>query len=353
MKSTEEFYQQMRTAFAQRSGIEPDDSCDLAVRLYAAAAELQALSIQADWVLEQSFPQTAVGVYLERHAALRGLQRNAAVQAKGTLRFLVETAPTGDLSIPQGTVCMNAEGERFITTADTAVKAGALWAEAPAEAVNAGSAGNAAAGTVTILAACPVGITGCTNQTAFAGGSDEETDAALRTRLLETYQRLPNGANAAFYEQTAMSHSGVAAAKAVGRARGVGTVNVYIAAPDGTPTAELVEQVRADLAKKREISVDVQVLAPTTAEVPVTVEIAVRDGADGTQVKAAVAQAVGTFFSGGLLGKPVLLAELGRRIYDVEGVENYHLLAPTEDLEQSASVLPVLGNLSVKLMGED
>ena len=69
--------------------------------------------------------------------------------------------------------------------------------------------------------------------------------------------------------------------------------------------------------------------------------------------KAAVAQAVGTYFSGGLLGKPVLLAELGRRIYDVEGVENYHLLAPTEDLEQSASVLPVLGNLSVKLMGED
>ena len=56
------------------------------------------------------------------------------------------------------------------------------------------------------------------------------------------------------------------------------------------------------------------------------------------------------FFSGRLLGKPVLLAELGSRIYDLEGVENYHLLAPTADMAADDTVLPVLGEITVTEM---
>lgn len=59
MKTTEEIYQTLLAAFAQRAGFTPEADCDLAVRLYAAAAELQALGIQSEWVLDQSFPQTA------------------------------------------------------------------------------------------------------------------------------------------------------------------------------------------------------------------------------------------------------------------------------------------------------
>ena len=58
MKTTEEIYQTLLAAFAQRAGFTPEADCDLAVRLYAAAAELQALGIQSEWVLDQSFPQT-------------------------------------------------------------------------------------------------------------------------------------------------------------------------------------------------------------------------------------------------------------------------------------------------------
>ena len=64
MKTTEEIYQTLLAAFAQRAGFTPEADCDLAVRLYAAAAELQALGIQSEWVLDQSFPQTARGMYL-------------------------------------------------------------------------------------------------------------------------------------------------------------------------------------------------------------------------------------------------------------------------------------------------
>ena len=97
----------------------------------------------------------------------------------------------------------------------------------------------------------------------FTGGSDQEDDESLRSRILESYQRLPNGANAAWYEQTAMGHEGVAAARAVGRARGIGTVDVYIAT-EARPAGggHCWQAVQADLQERREIAVDVQVKAP-------------------------------------------------------------------------------------------
>lgn len=87
MRSVEEIYAQMREDMEERCGFQPEDSCDLAVRLYAAAAQIQALEMQADWVLDQSFPQTAQGVYLERHAAMRDLRASPAPARRGRCAF--------------------------------------------------------------------------------------------------------------------------------------------------------------------------------------------------------------------------------------------------------------------------
>ena len=353
MKTTDEIYGELLAAFAQRAGFTPEADCDLAVRLYAAAAELQALGIQADWVLDQSFPQTAQGIYLDYHAQMRGITRTAATHAAGTIRFSVQNAPASDLIIASGTVCMTADEVRFQTTEEAVLAAGELTADVRAEALEPGRSGNAAAGAIRILTACPVGITGCTNPAPFTGGSDQEDDESLRGRILESYQRLPNGANAAWYEQTAMSHSGVAAAKAVGKARGIGTVDVYIATEAGLPGAELLQEVQADLQERREIAVDVDVLAPEAEEVDITAELAVREEAEFSAVKSAVEQALTGFFSGRRLGKAVLLAELGDLIYHVDGVENYRLLAPSADLAADVTALPVLGELTVTEMEDD
>lgn len=50
--------------------------------------------------------------------------------------------------------------------------------------------------------------------------------------------RMPNGANAAFYQQEALSFPEVAAATVVARPRGVGTVDVFLATAAGLPTAD-------------------------------------------------------------------------------------------------------------------
>jgi len=350
MRTTEEIYRELLAAFQERSGYGAEDSCDLAVRLYAVAAQVQALECQADWVLDQSFPQTAQGIYLDDHAAMRGIVRQEAAKAVGTLRFSVTDAPVGDLSIPQGSVCMTESGVRFQTTQAAVLSAGELTVDVPAKALEGGSGGNAAANSVTVLTACPVGITGCTNPAAFTGGTDAEGDDTLRARVLASFQRLPNGANAAFYEEQALRHEGVVAAAAVGRARGIGTVDVYIATAAGAPDDTLLKEVETDLQAKREIAVDVQVRSPAQSSVNVAVELDVGENGDFAAVKRAVESAVAGWFTGKLLGNPVLLAELAQLIYTVNGVKNYHILSPAADTAGNSTILPTLGTLTVTEM---
>lgn len=346
-KTIDQIYGEMLELFTQSSGYVPHSTCDLAVRLYTAAAQIQALFLQAQWVLEQSFPQSAQGVYLEQHAALRGLTRGGAAHAEGILRFGVSTPSDMELTIGEGTVCMTEGGERFATTQSAVLAAGSLYIDVPARAVSAGASGNVAAGTICRMAAMPAGIQACTNPEAFFGGEDGESDEALRLRLLDTYKRLPNGANAAYYEQTALSFPGVAAAMAVGRPRGVGSVDVYVASDGGAPDEALLEAISEYLQQHREISVDLQVLSPAEAAVDIAVAIRAESGAAFSDVKARAEQALGAFFSGSLLGRGVKLAQLGDLLYHLEGVENYRISSPTEDVEAAATVLPILGTVTI------
>ena len=352
MKEWTEIYEQLRGTFAQRAGFVPSEGCDSAVRLYALAAELQSLLMQADWVLDQSFPQTAQGTYLDYHAETRGITRGAAEKAAGVIRFAAADKVTAACPIEKGTVCMTAEGVRFETTEDAAIAVGSQWADVPAQAVEAGAGGNVIAGTVTLLSAMPVGVVQCTNPAAFSGGCDAESDEALRGRVLASYQRLPNGANAAYYEQEAMRYPGVAAAKAVGRARGIGTVNVVIATHAGVPDAALLAAVETDLQKKREIAVDVKVLAPTVETVAVTAALKAAPGYTFAEVKAGAQSTLEALFTGGLLGKSVTTARLLTLLCGVEGVENVHLTAPAADVAVDATELPMLGTVTLSELTE-
>ena len=351
MKEWTEIYEQMRGTFAQRAGFVPSEGCDSAVRLYALAAELQSLLMQADWVLDQSFPQTAQGMYLDYHAETRGITRAAAEKAVGTLRFAAADKVTAACPIEKGTVCMTAEGVRFETTKKAVLLKGETYVDVPASAVEAGASGNAIAGAIHLMSVYPVGITQCTNPEAFSGGSDEESDEKLRERVLASYKRLPNGANAAFYEQEAMSFPNVAAAKAVGRARGIGTVDVYVSTHAGAPDEKLLGEIEAVLQKKREIAVDVEVKAPTEKTVNMSAELTAEQGWTMQEITDAATAALQAYFTGERLGEAVYTAKLASILYGVEGVKNCHLLTPSADVSVSATELPVLGTVTITEIG--
>lgn len=340
----------MLACFAEKTGMELGAGCDLSVRLYALAAQVYALWVQSEWVTRQAFPQTASGAYLDSHAQLRGLERKQAVAARGIVRFTAgETAQT-PREIPAGTVCMTAGLVRFETAEAAVLPAGELWVDVPVQALTAGTAGNVAAGAILTMAVAPVGIVQCINPAPCTGGADAETDEGLRQRVLDTFRRLPNGANAAFYEQEALSFDQVAAAAVVPRPRGTGSVDVVVTTAGGLPGQELLEELEDYFEQRREIAVDVQVRAPETETVHVQVQVAAAAGADQAAVLERVENTLRGWFTGARLGQSVLRARLGNLIFQCAGVENYVIVSPAADAAVQADVLPVLGTLTVEAM---
>ena len=57
-----------------------------------------------------------------------------------------------------------------------------------------------------------------------------------------------------------------------------------------------------------------------------------------------------TWFDGTMLGQDVLLAKIGQRLFQVEGVANYAIEGPSDDVSIDEDELPVLGTLSVEEM---
>ncbi|MBQ3557442.1 MAG: baseplate J/gp47 family protein [Oscillospiraceae bacterium] len=347
MKTIEELYTQMLADFTARTGMEVAQGADLSARLYAVAAQLYALYAQADWVNRQCFPQTAAGEYLDYHAQLRAMERKGAEYARGTVRFYGDPANDSDRNIPAGTVCMTQGLVRFETQQDGVLPAGETYVDIPVQALQAGSAGNVSAGSVNVLAVTPVGITGCSNPAAMSQGADRESDEQLRIRILNSFARLSNGANCAYYEQMAESFEDVAAAVAIPKRRGVGTVDVVVTSRSGVPEQALLTEIGRKMEENREIAVDVAVMGPETVPVDVTVRVTAQEF---EKVSEQVKQAVREWFSGGLLGEHVLRAKLGNLIYAVDGVENYALVLPEQDVAVERGQLPVLRGLSVEEM---
>lgn len=348
MRTVEEIYQEMLACFGERTGLEPKEGCDLSARLYALAAQVYALYVQADWVVRQAFPQTAEGEYLDCHAQLRGLERKPAVAAEGTVRFTAGEVSTAPRDIPQGTVCMTAGLVRFETTAPAVLEEGELTVDVPVQALEAGKSGNVSAGTVVSMAVAPVGISACTNPSPCSGGADEEEDEALRERVLESFKRLPNGANSAFYQQGALSFDQVAAAAVIPRPRGVGSVDVVPATLAGVPSQELLAELEAYFEQRREIAVDLQVRAPETVPVNIGVKVEPEEGRNQEEILDRVEETIRGWFTGRLLGQRVLLARLGEIIFHCDGVANYAITAPTADVAIDEDQLPVLGTLTVE-----
>ena len=112
MKTVEEIYEEMMAVFRRETGAEGTAASDLSVKLYAVAAQIYGLYAQAEWLARQCFPQTARGEYLDRHAAIRGLERRGAVAAGGVIRFSLE-APPGRYAPRRGRSALRPSGREY------------------------------------------------------------------------------------------------------------------------------------------------------------------------------------------------------------------------------------------------
>jgi hypothetical protein len=116
--------------------------------------------------------------------------RQPGAYATGVVIFSRSTAAPSDIIIPANTVCAAVAEDGTLTEFQTdeavTLTTGNTQVYANATALLAGTAGNVVAGLISIIRTPVVGITTCTNDSPFTGGTDQESDSDLRERALYT-----------------------------------------------------------------------------------------------------------------------------------------------------------------------
>ena len=296
------------------------------VRASGFAAAVESIHQHLWWLSRQVFPSTAEVEYLEQLARERGLERKPAAVATG---MLTVTGLAGT-AVSAGMQWQAPSGAGYELTGNATIGSGGSVA-VPAWALIAGPSGNSDAGTALTAVASVNGITGAT-VVSMAGGSDAESDTALRERLLEVMRNAPAGGNAADYRRWALEVAGVSRAFVFGNRREVGTVDVVIMQADGLPASGLISQVEAYIEARRPVTADVLVLMPTL--VPVTVQAAVT--LQGVSLASATAQAsaaITAYIDAMSPGDTVYRSRLIAAIQDVPGVQSVTLTTPASDVE--------------------
>jgi uncharacterized phage protein gp47/JayE len=347
--SYDDILKTMHTEFLELAGYNADDASDIGIRLKVLAAQLFALYSKCDFLRGQMFPQTATGEYLTMHGQTRGINRKEAAKSTGQITLGRENAANFQIEIPAGVICSVDDNEEisFITTESAVLLPGRTTVTINAEAVNGGSNGNISAGAVTAVINPPQGITYCSNDAAFSGGTNGESDDSLRERLLQSFYTISNSTNSAYYYQKAMEVRGVASAHVNPRVRGRGTVDVTIASPEGIASAALIKEVSDMFETEKEINVDVLVRSATVRTQNITFQVRVSPGYSDTVVFENIRNAILGYMQGLMINERATVSKLYNSVYGFEGVENVRITVPTLDVVPNSGQVIRVGSITI------
>lgn len=190
LPSTQEIREDLGEKIQQAFQTSPNDpllniepSSPMGQVLDLIVAEIEAKNSEIAFLANMANPETATGKYLDALAALYGLDRKIS---EPTVVNCVLTGLKGTL-IPYGAIAQDSLGNQYrhsaangaqiddtgsVTTTFTAINHGPL---------------EVAAGSVNHIVTTIAGWDSITNPTAGVIGRDEETDAELRNRMIESY----------------------------------------------------------------------------------------------------------------------------------------------------------------------
>lgn len=333
-----------------------------------------------DWIALQATPYTATDEFLEAWAALKGVFREPATAAAGTVTYQGVTGT----ALPSGTLLARGDGYVYATTENGVVDgAGSVTVAAqavlqPIDVVNNptgnGAAGNTPAGTVLTLQSAIAGIqSGGAAATAFTGGADVELDASLRTRMLLKYQNPPQGGKQSDYVLWALDVPGVTRAWARPNGFGAGTVVVYIMldvseagsngfpvgtdgvsqndkGADGLPRGVVAtgdQLIAADsILREQPVTALIYIVAPT----PNTINFTFSGiGTPSAATQSAIESAIDNVFlaqGSPVAGTSVELLSIEAAIAAIAGTAGVVINSPTGNIANTTGELPVRGTMT-------
>ena len=325
------------------SKIEGSFAADMAA---AASVEMAKIYATIDYAMQTFLLQTNEGEYLELRAAEYGIRRKAGTKAAVSITV---TGVDGT-NIPAGTRMLAADGLMFVTDEDATVSGGEATISATAE--KAGAQYNIAAGKITYLFTNIEGISSITNNAAAVGGSDDESDEALRNRILMRLQMPATSGNAYHYRLWAMEVDGVGAAKVLPLWNGAGTVKVVLASPDmGAVSADIITAVQSHIEACRPIGADVTVVSATAKNINVSVTVEISADTTLDAVKKEFEAAVSEYLQGIAFElSSVSYNKIGYLLLAIPGVNDYSGLKVnngTSAVTLQTNEVPTLGTVTL------
>lgn len=316
-----------------------------------------------DWIAHESVPFTATDEYLEAWAALIGIARKDSTAATGSVAF---TGQPGT-PVPADTPLLRQDGTPYSTTADVAVDPTGNIVVPFVAAVN-GAATDCAAGTAMAIADPIAGVNsgGTVVAPGATGGADQETDAALRSRMLAKYAAPPQGGAAGDYQQWALEVPGVTRAFVQPNGMGAGSVIVrpmldnvqaeYGGFPQGTDGCAS-EETRGPAATGDQLAVAEHIwpVQPVTALVyvmapvphPIDVQLLALDPNNQDMQDAIVASINDMYLVKGQLGGTIYPSDLYEAILATPGINHFTMSQPALPVTVAAGELPIMGQIIV------
>jgi uncharacterized phage protein gp47/JayE len=291
---------------------------------------------------KQVFPDQSDGDFLVRQAAIFGISRKPAAFASGSL----DVTGTNGAIIPAGSVILRADGVAYETEGEVTIAAG--FASPTINAVAAGADGSCEAGVELSFESPIAGVeaTAIVAAGGIVGGSDEESDDDLRTRLLERLREPPHGGSKADYIAWAKEVAGVTRAWCFPLELGAGTVVVRFVRDDDAsliPDAGEVATVQAHIDEVRPVTATVTVQAPIADALNYTISIT----PNTTAVRAAVEAELKDLLlriaePGGVIPRSQIEVAIGT----ADGVTDFEVTVPAADVVHGAGHMAVHGAIT-------
>lgn len=314
------------------------------------------------YVARQLFVDSAESPYLDRKGSEYGLTRAQATAATGS----VTLTSTQTVNVPAGTLLQSSDQtQQYATTAAVTGLLGSGTVGVVAQ--TAGSAGNQAASAPLTLMIAIAGLSPIAPVTSagLTGGTDLESNASLRARILARQQQPPQGGAGADFWQWARNSGVPTRAWAFPLNRGPGTCDVTFVIDtrsDNIPTSGDIAVVQAAIDAAAPVIGDYVVYAPTADPLAITIHGLVPNTA--AQQAAVTAQLVALAASvppgGAVYGDGVteplttgalfpkqapgtlFLSQIEAAIEAAGGVQSYDLVAPSADVTYAAGHLPAV-----------
>lgn len=300
-----------------------------------------------DAILPIIFVDESSGEYIDKRCTEYGITRKPGTKASA----VITVTGTNGTVILKGKVFLTIEGLEFILDHDINITEGTAIGTVTAQEI--GDKYNVASGMITRQFVNQSGISTVSNAMA-AGGTDQESDAALVTRLYTFMQKPATSGNANQYRQWALEVPGVGDAKVFPLWDGPGTVKIVIVDANKQPASSTIINSSLDYVETvRPIGATVTVESAVGKEIDLEAVVILAPGYNLETVSTDFTNFINNYFKSiAFTTAYVSHAKIGTLLLGTDGVIDYsdlHLNGSSANVLLLDNEIPLLDSLSLEV----